>query len=76
MDAINGIDFLNPVQSCWSCLFQSGGEAFAAGAMWGGVWIGHFEATLLQVIAEIQGRAADEQRTLGIDHDPDIGGMN
>ena len=30
MDAINGIDFLNPVQSC---LFQSGGEAFAAGAM-------------------------------------------
>src|SRR5690348_1742603 len=58
----------------WCVLLR--GEAFAAGAMRGGVWIGDFEATLLQVIAEIQGRAADEQGTLGIDHYPDIGGMN
>ena len=44
--------------------------------MGSGVWVGDFEATLLQVIAEIQGRAADEQRTLGIDHDPNISGTD
>ena len=44
--------------------------------MRGGVRVGDFKAALLQVVAEIQSGAADEQRAFGIDHYPDIGEMN
>ena len=40
------------------------------------VRIRHFESAFLQVIAEIEDGATDEERALGIDHDPNIGRMN
>jgi len=51
---------------------RSGGEAFAAGAMRDGIRVGNFKPAFLQVVAEVEDRPADEQRALGIDHDPNI----
>lgn len=41
-----------------------------------GIRIRHFESTLLQVIAEIEKRAANKERALRIDDDAHVGGMN
>ncbi len=41
-----------------------------------GVRVGHFEAAFLQVVAEIEDGAADEEGALGIDDDPDFLGLD
>ena len=40
------------------------------------VRVGDFEAALLQILAEIENRAAHEERALRIDHDSDVAGLN
>src|SRR5438045_4444042 len=51
---------------------QSCSEAFAAGTMRDRVRIRYFESAFLEVFAEIEKRAADEQRTLRINHHANI----
>src|SRR6266568_4654813 len=48
------------------------GEAFAAGAMSHGVWIGDFKATFLQVFAVIEHRTADEESALWINNETHV----
>src|SRR4051794_4650626 len=52
------------------------GEAFAARAVGDGVGVGALEAAFLQVIAEVEERAADEERALRIDDDAHPGGFH
>ena len=41
-----------------------------------GVRVGYSKSAFLQIVAEIEHGAADKERALGIDHDPNIGRMN
>src|ERR1043165_3208962 len=52
---------------------RSCGEALAAGTMRDCVRVRDFEPALLEILAVIQQRSADEKRALGVDHYPDIG---
>src|ERR1043166_8653167 len=55
---------------------RSCSEALAAGTMGDRIRIGDLEAAFLEVVAVIQEGTAHEKRTLGIDHDADIGRLH
>lgn len=41
-----------------------------------GVWVGDFETAFLEVVAEVEFGAADEECAFGVDHDADIGALD
>jgi hypothetical protein len=51
-------------------------EALAAGAVRHGIGVRDLEAALLQVVAEIEQRTADEKRAFGIDDHTDTGALD
>ena len=54
----------------------SSAETLAAGTVGGGIRVGDLEAAFLEVVAEIEHRAADEERALGIDDHADARGFH